>query len=317
MKSGDSIKTERLLGIVLLLSTRGRISCREMAEMFEVSLRTIYRDVDSLNLAGVPVRTTPGPNGGVELEEGYHRERCIFSGMELSRIVTALSASTSLSTPDIHQIVRKVQALIPQTEQESFNHQAESVFLDLSPWNTSSVRDAKLRTIEEAIRSSCLLNVVYLDSASKETTRMIEPRTLVMKGLAWYLYAWCRLRNGFRVFRISRMKNVIPTDIAFVRRDIDVGSTPWNDIWQRADGAIKARIRFDEVARSLMSECFPEEDFLPDGEDWHIVTVTAPTVEWLCGFILSLETHALLLEPQEVKDRITATVRSILNLYEA
>lgn len=316
MESSRHLKIERLLGLVLLLSTRGKLSCLEISEIFEVSIRQVYRDLESLNLAGVPIRTKPGPNGGVELEESYHQERGIFSRPELAQIVTTLSASISFGAElDTQRITKKVRALIPPSEQDEFNRRAESIFLDLSPWNRSTAREARLRMIEDAIHSSLSLDVVYLDSSTKETRRVIEPHTLILKGLSWYLYAWCTMRDGFRTFRVSRMKSIELTKTAFTRRDIDLSTTPWNDTWQRPDETVRVRIRFDEFARSHMSECFPEEEFIGDGDGWYTVEVTAPTPEWLCGFILSLGTHAVLLGPQEVREMIRATAHSILAFY--
>lgn len=194
------MKLERLLGLLCILASTDKITIQELADRFEVSRRTIFRDLDTLNRAGIPIVSYPGFGGGVAVVEGYKVERNVLSTSDTEKIFTALNGLKSIEGDTA--IINLIAKLVPEKAEAVFS-QSEYV-IDLSSWFGDSIVHEKRSALHRAI---CERRCVLLEYISKDnrSIRMVEPHKLVFKQSYWYIYAYCRKQGAFRLFKINRI----------------------------------------------------------------------------------------------------------------
>ena len=175
------MKVDRLVSIIMILLDKKRIGAQELADMFEVSPRTIYRDIDAINMAGIPVRSTSGVGGGFEIMEKYKIDRKVFSTDDLSALLMGLSSLSNMIRGDelVHALA-KVKSFIPADKAKDIEFRANQVYIDLDPWMGNSNTHPYLETIKTALQESRLLSFEYADRYGKKTTRTAEPYQLCL-----------------------------------------------------------------------------------------------------------------------------------------
>ncbi|CAN7719459.1 HTH domain-containing protein [Paenibacillus sp. LjRoot153] len=167
------MKLDRLLSIIILLLNRRRMQAKELAERFEVSLRTIYRDIEAINGAGIPIVTYQGTNGGIGVAEGYRLDRNVMTNDELAAIVTALrSTSTSYGNEQHLQLMEKINSVIPPAFSEEFRHMASRVMIDYSPWDGNERLRPKLQLLKEAIDNCRIVGFIYSNAEGMVSHRL-------------------------------------------------------------------------------------------------------------------------------------------------
>lgn len=200
------MKVDRLMSIVLILLDKERISAQELADRFEVSLRTIYRDIDAIDLAGVPIRSTPGVGGGFEIMPNYKMDSKVFSTADLSAILMGLSSLSNMVRGDeLINALAKIKSFIPADRAKEIELKANQIYIDLSQWTGNNNIQPHVEIIKVALQENKLLTFEYIAHQGNKTVRIVEPYQLVMKSSHWYLYGYCQNRNDFRLFRLSRM----------------------------------------------------------------------------------------------------------------
>ena len=200
------MRIDRMLSITIMLLNRDRISARELAEKFEVSVRTIYRDIEAINIAGIPVVAHSGTNGGFSIMENYKIDRQYLTLNDMISIITSLN-SVGFILDDINadSAMEKIRNLVPREKESEINLKAEQIVIDILPWGYPVKYKRMLKEIQRAIKSNYLTNIFYTNSRRESVSRLIEPMTLILKGYIWYLFAFCRLKNDYRIFRLSRI----------------------------------------------------------------------------------------------------------------
>lgn len=309
------MRVERLLGITIVLLGRRRVPVRELAERFSVSCRTIHRDLDALSMAGVPVVTVRGSGGGVEIMEGYRLSSTLFNQDELLSSIIALEGlGKALDSGAITSALEKIKGLLSREEQESIE-KGRSLFLDISPWFSSKIEEHMLSQIREAISKSLLISFRYMNNKGQESTRRVEPMSLVFKGYTWYLYGYCLLRDDYRFFKLSRMDELEITLESFMRREKELekrrveNSIDWQEKLERIVMKISSKVR----ARAVDIFGRKAIKFIPDGTG--LVEVFWPLDEWVYSTILSFGEDIIVIEPESLKDEIKKRLISSLNRY--
>lgn len=212
------MKFDRVLGILVSLLSRERVTAQALADRWEVSVRTIYRDLRSLEEAGVPLASASGPGGGIDLVEGFTLDRHLLRPEELDRLRGALAGlARVLPDPSVHSGQAKLEGLAGGSAG------SEVVYLDLDAWSSSD-GSGDLARVLDACRQGRVCRVVYRDGQGEQTERELEPQTLVWRG-RWYLFAWCRMRRDFRLFRVSGLSELRPTGERVDRRPKSYTST--------------------------------------------------------------------------------------------
>nr|WP_306220218.1 YafY family protein [Cohnella sp. WQ 127256] len=317
-----TVKLDRLLAIVILLINRRIIQAKELADHFEVSVRTIYRDMDVLNQAGIPVISYQGAGGGIGLSEGYRLDRNVLTNNEMVAIVTALqSVSTTHDSPDIKQLLEKMQSVVPAAESEQFQIRTQQFIVDLSPWGRQSHMEDKLAHLKKAVEEAREVIFTYCNAQGEVTQRRVEPYTLVLKQQTWYLYANCLERKQFRLFKLFRMRDVEVQLSYFVRQNISLDQIPWNQQWTTAEKTTSLRLRFNQSVKHLAEEWFGVEALIAEPqesestEEKYVVVVDFPEDRWLYGFILSFGQDVEVLEPEHIRSKIKGIARNIEQIY--
>ncbi|RAV21476.1 helix-turn-helix transcriptional regulator [Paenibacillus contaminans] len=312
------MKLERLLSIIILLLNRRMVQAKELAERFEVSIRTIYRDIDAINAAGIPIVTYQGTNGGIGLSEGYRLDRNMLTNDELAAIVTALrSISTSYGKEQHQRLVEKINSVVLPAHEEEFQHKTNRVLIDYSPWDGIEHLRPKLQLLDEAIDSCVFVNFTYSNAEGEVSQRKAEPHMLILKGRQWYLKAYCLEKQEFRLFKLKRMKELaINREGTFTRRDPATQEHIDGKSKLKPSNVPEVVFQFQEEARHIAEEWFDIEELLPVQDGSWLVKKAYPENEWLYSFILSLGHHVEVLEPQHLRKIIADRAEKIAKIYK-
>ncbi|TCZ78246.1 YafY family transcriptional regulator [Paenibacillus albiflavus] len=313
------MKLERMMAITILLLNRKRVQAQELADRMEVSLRTIYRDLESLNLAGIPIVSYTGAEGGYEIMDSFRLDRQMLSFDELVALSTALRGLQStqvLDQSNMDRLLNKVGALISQTEQGRFTER-EQVLVDFTPWRNSDTERIKYASLQQAIHANKLIQFSYTDGQGSESERTIEPMGLVLKRYAWYLHGYCLSREDYRIFKLSRISNLQMLAESYNRRTVTL-----NELNERMGipPAISKQtfdlvLQFADEAKVAAVDYFDESTIekLPDGS--LLVRTTLPNEKWLIGFLLRYKTSIRVLEPAHIAAEVRRTALKIAAMY--
>ena len=287
------MKAQRLLAITMLLLNRERVPAPELARRFEVSARTIYRDIESLCEAGIPIVAYPGSGGGYGIMGEYKLDRSLVRPEELGQISAALaSLSAALGDARMGQTVDRLKALSPKGLVAGRPVPENYLFLELAP--TPRDRD-KISALRRGIEESRLVAFGYVDAEGRGSRRRAEPAALVFIWQAWYVYAYCRSRESFRLFKIARIAELELLSERFTRRPVDLDSRPWNQEWAESSPFLPALIRFPDAAR--VEEHFSREGIELAADGSALVRTYLPADKWAVSHLLGLGLDFEVLEP--------------------
>lgn len=309
------MKIDRLLSIVILLLNRPLIQAKDLADMFEVSVRTIYRDIDSINSAGIPVVTYQGAGGGIGLMQGYRLDRNVLSEQELADIFTALQSVSTYGGDGHHLLMEKISSVIPPSQTAAFRSKTTQMIVDLSPWSRQGPLEERLSLLKEALEEAAVVSFEYVTAEGRISTRTIEPYTLVLKGQGWYIYGFCTERQDFRLFKLLRMKALVKENRHYNRKDIPLQDLPWSDGWTEPVNLEPLQLHFPAEGRHLAEEYFDSEELQPDGDGGYTLTVHYPENDWLYGFLLSFGTAMEVLAPEHIRRRVGELAGAVAARY--
>lgn len=309
------MKLDRLISIVVLLLRKDRVQARELAELFGVSVRTILRDVDAINLAGIPIVTYQGMNGGIGIAEGYRLDRSVLSSDDLASLISLLRGVPGvLSGEKSTVLINKLQSVLTNSQLQDLSSKANQLVLDPTPWGGHRRLKESITLIRGAIETRDMLEFEYYDFNIKTTTRQVEPYSLILKGQHWYLYAWCALRADFRMFKVLRIRGLERLNRHFVPRDAHLEENPWEREWQSNEKMIHVTLLFERGMEKIVFEWFDQEGV--ETEDGKVLMrLNLPENNWLNGFILSFGNMVEVLEPHSLRDVIASITREIYLKY--
>lgn len=307
------MKIDRLVSIVMILLEKERVGAQELADLFEVSSRTIYRDIDAINMAGIPVHSTSGVGGGFEIMQEYKLDKNVFSTADLSAILMGLSSlSNMIRGNELVNALAKVKSFIPADRAKEIELKANQICIDLSPWMGNRNIQPYLETIKTALQESRLLSFEYIAHHGNKTTRTVEPYQLVLKSSQWYLQGYCHKRNDFRLFKLSRMSNLKIQEDIFEPRDYQKPFLDSADILETMQSRIKIRIHKSVMDRML--DYCAYEDFSPDGDEHFIVDFPFIGNEYYYDILLSFGDKCECLEPH-IRNEMKRKAQDIAALY--
>ena len=309
------MKVDRLVSIIMILLDKKRIGAQELADMFEVSPRTIYRDIDAINMAGIPVRGASGVGGGFEIMQEYKVDKKVFSADDLSALLMGLSSLSGMIRGDelVHALA-KVKSFIPADRAKEIELKVNQICIDLSPWVGNRNIQPYLETIQSALQENKLLSFEYIAHHGNKTARTAEPYQLVLKGNHWYLQGYCRIRNDFRLFRLSRMSNLQIKEEIFAPRDYQKPQLDFDSILETMQTKIKIRIHRSVMDR-VLDFCI-YEDFSPDGNEYYIVNFPFIDNEYHYDILLSFGDKCECLEPLHIREKMKRRIHDIAAIYE-
>jgi predicted DNA-binding transcriptional regulator YafY len=309
------MKVDRLVSMIMILLDKERIGAQELAELFEVSPRTIYRDMDTINMAGIPVRGAPGVGGGFEIMKEYKIDRKVFTTADLSAILMGLSSlSNMIRGNELVNALAKVKSFIPADRAKDIEFRSNQIYIDLSPWTGNRNIQPYLEIIKTALRESRLLSFDYADRYGNKTTRTAEPYQLVLKSGHWYWQGYCHQRNDFRLFKISRTSNLRMREEVFTPRDTQKPQLDFTDVLATIQTIIKIRVH-QSVMDRVLDYC-AYEHFSPDGDEHYIVRFPFIENEYYYNILFSFGDQCECLEPLHIRTEMKRRIHDIAALYE-
>ncbi|WP_167957247.1 helix-turn-helix transcriptional regulator [Anaerosporobacter faecicola] len=301
------MKIDRLIGILSILLQQDKVTAPYLAEKFEVSRRTINRDIEDLCQAGIPLVTTQGQSGGISIMEGYRMERTLLSSMEMQAILTGLQSLDTVSgTNRYQQLMNKLS--VKETNNLSMSN---GIMINLSSWYKSSLAP-KIELIRDAITQNQIITFTYC-SPNGENVKRIEPYLLLFQWSSWYVWGYCLQNKDFRLYKIQRILALQNTLERFSPRalpEVPLLPEPLGPL------SISITARFDpSVKWRLIDDYGP--DFLQEEEDGHLLfqfdfTNRKHLLHWLMSFGDKVE----LLEPADIKEELCQNAENILRIYK-
>jgi len=307
------LKIDRLVAILVMLLRKDRVQAKELAERFDVSVRTILRDVEAINLAGIPVVTYQGAGGGIGLAEGYRLDKSVLTGNDMAAIITALKGFDAALAGNGHEVLmEKLKNTLPAQQLAILDTKLRQFVIDLSPWHDDTLEKERLAVIRQAIEAACTLELSYLDSNGKRTDRNVEPYSLILKGNIWYLLAWCTLRGSFRYFRVSRIRNLKGTGERYQPRELPQQPTPDESEWSKK--LIPLELKFSPMMESIVADWFGG-DMQTCDDGWILVKTAYPEENWLYGFLLSFGAELEVVSPPHIRCILAEAAQKIVQKY--
>ncbi len=289
------MQLERLFGIVYILIDKKRVTARELAKHFEVSSRTILRDIDTICAAGIPVYTMQGKGGGVFMMENYILDRASITDEEQNQLLFALKSMASSEHVQADSLLAKLRALFNKTD-------TDWIEVDFSPWGDGRKDKGKFELLKQSIMQSKALQFSYASSYGRLSKRRVYPLKLVFKSSSWYLQAYCTDRQDYRTFKVNRIQSCEVSDERFMRELYK--SPPINQINQTAGGFLKVKVELPvHMAFRVYDEFWPDDiERALDGG--FIITTYLPDSGWLYSYLLSFGPGIKVLEPSKVKETL-------------
>ncbi|MCI8700397.1 MAG: YafY family transcriptional regulator [Clostridia bacterium] len=292
----------RLFEIVYILMQKKKITAKELADRFEVSTRTIYRDIETLSGANIPIYASKGKDGGICLLEEYVLNKTILSEEEQNQILFALQGMKRVSGED-QDVLEKLSIL--------FNKRVyDWIKIDFSDWGKDSTQEDRFNMIKTAILNKKLIEFTYYNSDGNKSTRIVEPLQIWFKDKSWYLISYCKLKEDYRIFKIARIKEIMILQQHFQRE------LPKEHKGEKYNfKIIQLELEISKEMAYRVYDEFENEAISKKENGNFIVTVEYPENEWVYGYILSFGEHIKVISPNRVKSIIKDKLKKTLKNY--
>lgn len=305
------MKLDRMLAIIMYLSNHEKVKAYELADKFEVSVRTIYRDIDAISLAGIPIVTYQGVDGGIGIADGYKLDKSIFTTDEVVNLVTGLKGLESISEDvKIKLLIEKLTSIINKSD---YIPTGNEIVIDLSSWNKNNQLGLRIKEIKQAIREQKIIKFTYYTN-EKLIERKVEPYVIVFKETNWYLYAYCLLREDFRLFKLKRMSQLTITDTGFNAREFSIDRVKWDGVFDN-DKYLSIVVLFDKSMRHAADDIFGIDNYEVMNDGKIRATFRLAESGWLYGFLLGFGDKIEILEPAGLRSKIKSIAENVYKIY--
>lgn len=293
----------RLFEIVYILIQKKKVTAKELANKFEVSTRTIYRDIEILSRANIPVYATKGKDGGIGILDEYVLNKTILTEEEQNQILFALQGMKKVAGQDEKDTLRKLSRL--------FNKKVDDwIRIDFSNWGKDNEKEKRFNMIKTAILNKNQIEFVYYNSNGEKSQRTVEPLQVWFKDKSWYLIAYCKMKQDYRIFKIARIKEIKILEEHF-KRELQQEN-------KKEEYKFKTVTLELEISKKMAYRVYDEfEDSEINKKDdgSFIINVEYPENEWVYGYILSFGEYVKVLSPERVKRTIKDKIEKILKNY--
>lgn len=300
------MKIDRQIGILSILLQRKSVTAPYLAEHFEVSRRTINRDIDDLCQSGIPIVTRQGVGGGISIMENYKIDKTLFTNTEMKDILAGLRSLDSVSgTNRYGQLMEKLSA-----GSSDFMVGDQTVLIDLSSWYKDSLAP-KIELIHMAVERSKEIKFLYY-SPKGESIRCIEPYYLIFRWSNWYVWGFCKLKKEFRLFKLNRMDKTRMTEQGFVKRRVPMPDLNNEKIFP---GVIKVKALFEKACKWRLVEEFGTGCFQETEDGKLLFQADYTSEEELLTWLFTFRDQVELLEPKEMREQMKESAAYIYRKY--
>jgi predicted DNA-binding transcriptional regulator YafY len=308
------MRLDRLLSITMMLINRRKVTAPELAEHFEVSIRTIYRDIEAIHSAGIPVVSCQGYDGGFCIMENYRMNRQVLTFQEIFSTLAALKGiNTTLENREMDNAIEKIECLIPEDKEEEFERLSEQIAFDIIPWGSQQRQQEHFKLLHQSISAQKLVSFTYTNNLSITTARVVEPMTLLFKSYCWYLFGYCQTRKDFRIFKLSRMRQ-----LSFLNERFSRKQKSFRELLS-ADGPDKKlmnlELLFAPQAKVKVEDFFEPDQILIRDDGAITVTIDFPEDEWIFSWLLSYGDEVEVLKPKHIREQFIEKLKKIQKKY--
>lgn len=299
------MKIDRLIGILSILLQKERVTAPELAEKYEVSRRTINRDIEALCRAGIPIVTVQGQNGGISIMDGYKIDRTLLSSGDMQTILAGLGSLDSVSgTNQVAQLMEKLSV-----GASSLMPGAQNILIDLSSWYKESLAP-KIDCIRKAMDQHYTISFRYY-APRGESQRIIEPYYLIFRWSNWYVWGYCRERKDYRLFKLNRMEELEPGEF------FSACSVPLPDLSNERifPGGIQVKALFEPECKWRLVEEFGKDCFVEREDGKLLFCADYTDAENLLIWLLTFRDKVILLEPEELREEIVNFIKKMERRY--
>lgn len=298
------MKIDRLFEITFLLLDKKSVTAQALADKFQVSVRTIYRDIDILSSCGIPIYTEQGRNGGIHMMEQYALNKTLLTDNEQSQIIMALQSMKATGQEEAEAALSKLRGIF----QKNIDNWIE---IDFSSWGNSEKDRERFAIIKKGILDSIALSFQYFSGKGEQSNRVVEPYKLFFKGQSWYLYAYCKEREDFRFFKLSRIENLNFVSDSFCKRQVPMS---YDEYREEQCELTKLQLKIDNnMAFRIQDElrdCIVERH-----EDYCILEVPMKNKKEMLLYLLSFADAVEILAPKKIREEYIVLLHKIMNRY--
>ena len=297
------MRESRLFRIVYYLLQNGKATAPELAQKFEVSIRTIYRDIDSISSAGIPIYAMQGKGGGISILNDYTLDKSLFSEQEQEQMLTALQGMTATTGKNSDELLTKLSGLFQIKS-------ANWIEVDFSDWAHRAPQQDTFNIIKEAIFQRRVISLCYFSGKGNKEKRNVRPIRLVFKSKSWYLYSFCLLRNDYRFFKLTRIKELKMLSETFTQ---DFTSTKIEKQIE-VENTVAVKLKFDKQAAFRVYDEFADK-VTEDSQGNLYVQVDLPDNEILYSYVMSFSDSVEIIEPQSIREQMKKRLQKMQEKY--
>lgn len=297
------MQINRLFEIIYILLERQCITAKELANRFEVSIRTVYRDIDILSAAGIPIYMTRGKGGGISLLPNFILNKTVLTKSEKAEILSALRAVQAVQSNQSRDVMQRLSHLFGEV-------QTDWLEIDFSSWRDHKNESDTFQTLKTAILSKRVVRFLYHNAYGKQSSRMAEPLKLCFKGQSWYLYAFCLHKYDYRFFKLRRIKdlNISMQEVKRVPPE-----RVFTEAAEENQDTVEVTLKLSEKMAYRVYDEFDCVHKLDDGS--FLVTCTFPCNDWLYYYIATFGEHCQVIEPPEMRVKMKDKLQKMLKFY--
>lgn len=296
------MRDSRLFRILYYVLEKGKVTANELSEKFEVSVRTIYRDIDVISSAGIPIYATQGKGGGIEIADDFVLKKSLLSEKEQEQILVALKGLEGINKQYENELLTKLSAFFKIKN-------TNWIEVDFTNWQRGNEYDELFNDIKSAIINKNIIRFTYFSSNEKETSREVKPIRLLFKGWDWYVYTFCLLRNEFRYFKLSRIRDLKILDENFEDSYEDVvliKEMEYKD-------TVRVKLKFD---RKVAFRVYDEMGDIKEDEEGNLYAeIELPNDYNLYNYIFSFGESVEVLAPIEIRNNIRDMINKMSRIY--
>ena len=297
------MQINRLFEMLHMMLNKKNITAKELSEYFEVSVRTVYRDIETLASAGIPVYSLRGKNGGIRLLEGYTLNKSLISQDEQNEIMYALQSLKAANYLESEGTLKKLSLI--------FNKSSDNwIEVDFSRYGSDD--NVLFENIKQAILKKLIIRFTYFNSRGEKSYRAADPLKILFKEKAWYLFAYCHNKKDIRQFKINRIKELILTEEHFDKSMEDFEINDEKEAVKR----VKVIVEIDKSQAYRVYDEFSEENINKMKDGNFEVIMENPESEWVYGYLLSFGEYLKVKEPERIKKNLFEKIEKMRENYK-
>ena len=300
-----TMKIDRLFSIVQILVNKKTVKASELANKFNVSVRTIYRDIEVLSTNGIPIYSTQGKGGGISILDNYSIDKAMVSEDEQNKIIMALQSVNATGQIDVKDSLIKLKNVFKKKD-------TDWIEIDFSGWEQSQEEKDNFELLKESILTLKCVRFSYYNNKGEVLKRIIEPYKLIFKQNKWYVYAYCKNRNDFRFFKLTRIEEIEALDETFIKKENT--KVDMNYIINEVE-EIRVKLKINMSAASRVYDEFRKGKIVKCNNESLIVEVNIPKREWIYNYFLGYGDDLEILEPKDIRNDFKIFLNNILNRY--